>query len=147
MNTEESHSVTTGQTPHLARIKDRKDYLAVSATRRRWVTPAFILQAKPGVEGDVRVGFTVSKKVGNAVKRSRAKRRLKEAVRAAMPEKAPAGWDFVVIGREAATHYPFEKMQHDLRWAVAKLVSGADLKQSNKPRKGAKKPAVPGNKH
>lgn len=120
----------------LVRITERKDYLSVSNTRRRWVTTAFILQAKPGEcqsenAAQARVGFTVSKKVGNAVKRSRAKRRLKEAVRIAMPACAPAGWDYVVIGREAAIHYPFERLQKDLAWAVAKLQAGADLKQSS----------------
>lgn len=133
-----SDGLLSGSADGLGRITERKDYLAVAHTRRRWVTTAFILQAKPGDTGDARVGFTVSKKVGNAVKRSRAKRRLKEAVRLAMPARVPAGWDYVVIGREAAIHYPFERLQKDLAWAVAKLKAGADLKQSNSSGEGGK---------
>ena len=91
------------------------------------------MQALPG-EADVpaKVGFTVSKKVGNAVKRSRARRRLKEAARAQFPGHAPNGWCFVLIGRAAAIDYPFEKLQADMRWALAKLASNADLKASGK---------------
>jgi len=130
----------------IGRITGRPDYLAVAATGRKWVTPSFILQASPPppvddsgngreVTAPARVGFTVSKKVGNAVKRSRARRRLKEAARICFPEKAPAGWDYVIIGRAAAIDYPFEKMGADMRWALAKLSSNTDLKASNRDRK------------
>jgi len=141
----------TGSVKNLAnteigRITGRPDYLAIAATGRKWVTPSFILQASlPPSAGDddktrsARVGFTVSKKVGNAVKRSRARRRLKEAARHVFPEKAPANWDFVVIGRAAATNYPFEKICADMRWALAKLASNADLKTSNARNKPAAK--------
>lgn len=121
-------------TSGLGRITARPDYLAVAATGRKWITPSFILQAAPD-ENDIpaRIGFTVSKKVGNAVKRSRARRRLKEAARAAFPASAPSGWGFVLIGRPCAVDYPFEKMQSDMRWALAKLASNADL-TSSRPR-------------
>lgn len=117
-----------------ARITKRPDYLAVASTRRKWVTPAFILQAKPGDGEDApRAGFTVSKKVGKAVIRSRARRRLKEASRQILPLHGKAGWDYVLVGRQAATDYDFDKLMADLKWALAKLHAGADLK-SVKPR-------------
>ena len=120
-------------TSGIGRITARPDYLAVSASGRKWVTPSFILQALPGnSDCPAKVGFTVSKKAGNAVKRSRARRRLKEAARFSFPDKAPNGWSFVLIGRTAATDYPFEKMQADMRWALAKLAMNADLKASSK---------------
>lgn len=124
----------TTKAPTLERITKRPDYLAVAATRRKWVTPSFILQAKPG-EGDSppRAGFTVSKKVGKAVIRSRARRRLKEATRAILPLHGQTGWSYVLIGRTAATDYDFIKMQSDLKWALAKLHAGTDLKPG-KPR-------------
>lgn len=128
----------TGKTKNLAtsgigRITARPDYLAVGGSGRKWVTPSFIMQALPGVgEAPAKVGFTVSKKVGNAVQRSRAKRRLKEAARMQFPGHAPDGWSFVLIGRTAAIAYPFEKLQADMRWALAKLVANADLKTSGK---------------
>ena len=135
----------------IGRITGRPDYLAIASTGRKWVTPCFILQASPprtnnsdkhnSTENTVpaRVGFTVSKKVGNAVKRSRARRRLKEAARASFPDKAPANWDFVIIGRASAVDYPFEKMCADMRWALAKLASNADLKSSSRRSKPATK--------
>ena len=132
----------------IGRITGRPDYLAVAATGRKWVTPSFILQARPpsctnsdDEMASARVGFTVSKKVGNAVKRSRARRRLKEAARTSFPSKAPAGWDFVIIGRAAAIDYPFEKMGADMRWALAKLASNTDLKASNRDRTPVHRPA------
>jgi ribonuclease P protein component len=121
-------------TSGLGRITARPDYLAVAETGRKWVTPSFILQAAPS-EGDfpAKLGFTVSKKVGNAVKRSRARRRLKEAARIAFPTSAPKGWGFVLIGRPCAVDYPFEKIQSDMRWALVKLAANADL-TSSRPR-------------
>lgn len=125
----------TEQNTHLARIKKRPEYLAVANTRRKWVTPSFILQAKPGESDSApRAGFTTSKKVGNAVIRNKARRRLKEAARKIVPTGAQAGWDYVFIGRQAAITYPFEKMMSDMRWALAKLKSCADLDTTRKPK-------------
>jgi len=129
--------LTSSTQSPLDRIKKRPDYLAVAATRRKWVTPAFILQAMPGEsDSPPKVGFTVSKKVGKAVIRSKARRRLKEAARKVFPLSGKTGWCYVLVGRQAATNYPFEKLCGDMRWALAKLTSGADLKSSgNKKRR------------
>ena len=124
-------------TEKLVRIKKRPEYLAVSATRRRWVTPSFILQAKPSNDTEAlpRAGFTASRKVGNAVKRSKAKRRIREAARFVVPEHGLNGWDYVFVCRECMTDYPFEKLCSDIKWALAKLASGADLKTKPKKQK------------
>lgn len=122
-------------TAKLARLTKRPEYLAVARTQRKWVTPSFILQAKSGEsDSPPRAGFTTSKKVGNAVARNRARRRLKEATRAILPQLGQAGWDYVFIGRQAAISYPFDKMNSDIRWALAKLASGADLDKSRKKK-------------
>lgn len=127
----------TDATTSLERLKKRPEYLAVSATGRKWVTPSFILQARPGsADSPPAIGFTVSKKVGKAVIRSRVRRRLKEAARIAFPKNGGQGWQYVLIGRQAAKDYPFEKLCADMKWALAKLSSGADLKPN-----GARKPA------
>ena len=118
------------------RIKKRPEYLAVAATGRKWVTPGFILQAKPGEEtAPARVGYTVSKKAGGAVIRSKIKRRLKEASRQQIAEHGMPGWDYVLIGRSAAFDCPFDKLLSDMKWALAKLASGADLKGNSAPKK------------
>jgi len=130
----------------LHRVTDRPEYLAIAATGRKWVTPAFIIQARPS-ESDAppRAGFTVSKKVGNSVIRNRARRRLKEAARAILPEKGVRGWEYVLVGRQAAVDYPFEKLKADIGWAVAKMASGADLAPPRpKGEKGEKSPKAGG---
>ena len=77
---------------------------------------------QPDEADGIRVGFTCSKKVGNAVARNRAKRRLREVARVILPEMGHDGWDYVLIGRHGATvSLPFDQMTQDLRFALRKL--------------------------
>ena len=84
----------------------RADFIA--ASKARWKgTKGLTLQARKR-QGDeapevIRVGFTCSKKVGNAVARNRAKRRLREVARLVLPGLGRPGWDYVLIGRKDAT--------------------------------------------
>lgn len=134
----------------LCRIKRRGDFLRVAAERRKWVTPGLILQAAstpssvregsilplsdtPASESDgsglpdgttqasARVGFTVSKKVGNSVARNRARRRLRAAVDALMPDLAVDGTDYVLIGRPATIDRPWDALLKDLRTALTRI--------------------------
>ena len=86
--------------------------------------PGFVLQAAP-VPVDqpppVRVGFTVSKKVGNAVVRNRVRRRLREIARQVIPERARPDLDYVLIGRQAALERDFDLMRRDLVEALGRL--------------------------
>ncbi len=106
-------------------LRKRSDFLR-AARAAHTATPGFILQMRRHSEGEVanplRVGFTCSKKVGNAVARNRAKRRLREIARLVLPSVATSAADFVLIGRKQATAtLPFDQLQSDLRSAVHKL--------------------------
>ena len=92
--------------------------LRAASRGKRAARPGLVLQAVAGEPGQVRVGFTVTKKVGNAVVRNRARRRLKEAVRLSLPTDQAAGWDLVLIGRDGTGKRPFAKLIEDLRGAL-----------------------------
>jgi ribonuclease P protein component len=103
----------------------RADFLA-AARAGRASTPAFTLQARrrepAEAAGAARVGYTCSKKVGNAVARNRAKRRLRAAARAVVPGGGRAGWDYVLIGRAGATaSRPFASLCDDIASALRAL--------------------------
>jgi len=107
------------------RLKRRPEFLRVAATRQKWVTPGLILQVRrrPSGEdetGPPRIGFTVSRKVGNAVCRNRARRRLRAAADKVMAEHARTGTDFVLIGRRTTLTRPFRALIDDLVMALKK---------------------------
>ncbi len=84
--------------------------------------PGLVLQALPREDdGPLRLGFTVTKKIGNAVIRNRTRRRLKEAARLVLASRAASGADLVLIGREATGERDFSSLQDDLRRALAKV--------------------------
>ncbi|RVT87182.1 ribonuclease P protein component [Rhodobacteraceae bacterium CCMM004] len=104
------------------RLRKRPDFLR-AARGLRQATPGFVLQARDRGDGDAaRVGFTCSKKVGNAVARNRAKRRLREIARLTLPAHGRPGWDYVLIGRAGVTAgRDFAQMRAELEQALAVL--------------------------
>jgi ribonuclease P protein component len=75
-------------------------------------------------DGPVRVGFTVSKKVGNAAERNRVRRRLREVVRLAPQAPLRPGYDYVLIGRRTALNLPFERLLEDFGRALGRVHAG-----------------------
>ncbi|WP_051291925.1 ribonuclease P protein component [Acetobacter nitrogenifigens] len=104
-----------------SRLKKRAQFLAVAAKARKAPTPGLVLQVLSRNDGEPgRVGFTVTKKVGNAVVRNRAKRRLREAIRSVESDVSLNGLDLVVIGRIGTGDRPFPELIADLRRALKK---------------------------
>ncbi|UWR06654.1 ribonuclease P protein component [Ruegeria sp. B32] len=112
--------------PALSVLRKRSDFLRAARARRQG-TPSMMVQARkraPDEAEGIRVGFTCSKKVGNAVARNRAKRRLRETARAVLPDHGRDGWDYVLIGRaEVTAARPFDALLDDLRQALRKIHS------------------------
>jgi ribonuclease P protein component len=85
--------------------------------------PGLVLQVLPrNDDGPARLGFTVTKKIGNAVIRNRTRRRLKEAARLVLGEQPPRGVDLVLIGRAATAKRDFGALQDDIRRALTKAL-------------------------
>ncbi len=114
----------------VGRLKQRGEFLLVAKTRRKWAAPGLVLQARRQAGAgpsenelheatpQLRVGFTASRKVGSAVARNRARRRLRAAVDRVMPEHAAPNHDYVVIARAGTLTRPFDKLVDDLESAL-----------------------------
>jgi len=104
----------------LARLKKRAEFLEVAGKGRKWTTPGFILQALRRDATAPRVGFTASRRVGIAVERNRARRRLREAARIVLPDHAAPG-DYVLVARGATGTRRFAALVQDLEAALKRV--------------------------
>jgi len=103
------------------RLRRRAAFLRVAAKGRKAAMTGLVLQAlQRGDDAPARVGFTVTKKVGNAVIRNRTRRRLKEAARLLLRDRGLTGVDLVVIGRDATRSRDFAALRADLEQAFAR---------------------------
>jgi ribonuclease P protein component len=101
-------------------MNKRADFLKAASARRQG-TNGFLLQARDRADGEalMRVGFTASKKIGNAVARNRAKRRLRALAREVLAGLAQPGWDYVLVARpEATVSRPYADLRADLLQAL-----------------------------
>ncbi|MGB3808699.1 MAG: ribonuclease P protein component [Parvibaculum sp.] len=105
----------------IPRLRKRREFLA-AARAAKWAANGLVLQAlERGDEDAPRAGFTVTRKVGNAVIRNRARRRLKEAAREILPLHGKAGYDYVLVGRLSTLTRAWPDLLDDLRSALAKI--------------------------
>ncbi len=93
---------------------------------KRWSTPGLVLQAWPRASGvdplpAARVGFTASRRVGIAVARNRARRRMRAVAARVLPDHAAPGQDYVMIARVATVTRPFALLVGDLEAALRRL--------------------------
>ncbi len=115
-----------GARPRLARLKRRSEFLRAAKRGRKWATPGLVLQAYTREESDrdgaetsaPRVGFTASRKVGNAVLRNRARRRLRAVADRVLPQAAKPGTDYVLIARAETVSRPYMELVGDLEAAL-----------------------------
>ena len=112
------HAVTT--------LTRRADFLAAAKSGFKFVKPAMVVQSRWRAQSEiaslpVRVGFTATKKLGNAVVRNRVKRRLRAAAAQLVPELGISGCDYVFIGREAAFKGTFADLIRDMKHALRRL--------------------------
>ena len=114
----------------LARLTQRKEFLAAAEHGRRFRSSAFMAQVrdaapdearKGGEPVSLRLGLTASRKTGNAVKRNRIRRRLRAAAHDILPLYAKKGVDYVLIGRHETADLPYGKLCGDLKWCLKRL--------------------------
>jgi ribonuclease P protein component len=110
------------------RLKRRVEFLRVAGARRKWAMPGLVLQARRRDDqgGALRVGYTASRKVGGAVVRNRAKRRLRSAAEQVIAAHGKAGYDYVLIARAATPNRPFPALLKDLEAALKRVGAWRD---------------------
>lgn len=109
--------------PPIERIRKRADFLACAQAPSA-ARGAVVVQARPRDETPlVRAGFTATKRIGGAVQRNRAKRRMREAARLVLPELARPGFDYVFIARGGVTTRPWDRLLDDVKSALIRLAA------------------------
>ena len=123
---QEAERLTTGSRSEadneVTVLTQRRDFLAANSGRRAPM-PGFVLLVRKREDGSsaMRVGYTVTKKIGNAVVRNRMKRRFRALARELLPAQGVPGADHVLIGRDGGVERPFDQLRAELAKALAKL--------------------------
>ncbi len=128
-----------GPTPQFMTIQNRSDFLRAASKGKKFISGTFILQmlnrdaTHPVGTHHVRFGFTVTKKMGNAVTRNRIKRRLRQAARQAAMRHTVNGCDYVIISRHKALDCPFSDLLRDMEFAFSRIPYMKDSQASKPP--------------
>ena len=104
------------------RLRRRQDFRRIYQRGKALKCHAFVLYFRPAAKGAVRIGFSVSKKLGKAVERNRVRRKLREAVRLGLAA-LPSGYDYVLIARLGAKDETVESFRRQIN----KLLKGAGI--------------------
>jgi ribonuclease P protein component len=104
----------------LGRLKRRAEFVRAAKAGRKAARDSLVLQVLPRSDDETRLGFTATKKIGNAVARNRAKRRLRAAARLHLGANPAPGHDLVLIARDSTGSCPFPVLLADLQSALRK---------------------------
>ena len=110
--------------PHaspLRSLRARRDFVNAHRRGRRHVTPSFILQMQPHEMSGIGLGLTASKKLGRAVARNRARRRLRALARAILPQRGRAAHAYVLVARKPILTRPWQDCLQDLQAALRRV--------------------------
>lgn len=126
--------------PSLRPLRKRPEFLRVARSGRKWVTPGLVLQAEQavgpasgdGLAADIGLGLTASRKVGKAVQRNRARRRLRALAKEILPRDGRPGCDYVLIARAATVTRPHMDLVGDLESALHRI----EQRGRRTPRRG-----------
>ena len=124
---------------NLGRLTKRSEFLNARKGQRA-SRPLVAIEAIRQREADVRVGFTATKRIGNAVVRNRAKRRLREAARQLLPQHACAGCDYVLIARDNTADAPWPALLDDLKSALIRLAPALTAAQPHPTSNASPRP-------
>lgn len=125
--------------PILRVLQQRSEFLAVAGTRKRCATAGLVLQVAKRRNSDthnlpathIGIGYTASKKVGNAVCRNRAKRRLRALANELLPLHGTAGNNYVAIARATTIDRPFDALRKDFLYALKRLSKPHDARSDS----------------
>ncbi len=106
------------ETSKPVRLKKRKQFVFITDHGARYAAAGLVMQICPNKTQGIRIGFTVTKRLGCAVIRNRIRRRLREVVRLSPDIPQMGGYDLVFIGRQAAENRSFEQLKKDLAYVV-----------------------------
>jgi ribonuclease P protein component len=120
--------------PLVERLRKRAQFLFVREGLRAGRTTMSVEARRRADAGAIGVGFTTSRKVGNAVVRNRARRRLREAARKLLPDYGLAGVDYVIVARQAAPDAPWAALLDDLQNALIRLRADLERGVDSRPR-------------
>jgi len=122
--------------PSLQTLRKRADFLRLNRGRR-FAARGLVLQVAPTPEKGpedgalaIRLGLTVTKKIGNAVTRNRVRRRLREAAKSVLPVAGRPGHDYVLIARAGALGRSFEDLKRDIEKALVAVHKAGPSKKA-----------------
>jgi len=127
--------------PRLDRLRKRVQFLAAAQGPSCARGSVMIQQLPQPGRPQIGVGFTATKKIGGAVERNRAKRRMREAARQLLPLHGEACHDYVFVARNGLIHRPWARLLDDVKTALLSLAAGrADPPRSSRPHSSKRRP-------